>query len=135
MLDNRPWYAAEGASTEAIADLKSVAPAGLPESYFVFLAASNGGEGPLAVQPLWLQLLPAEEAAQVERNGAFREDFAGLFVIGSNGAGEGIAFDLRQKAPFPVVAFDMSISDMGSSVKPVAPTFDAAMDLIRWDEQ
>ena len=56
MLEGREWRKAEGASQEAIALLKSVAPVDLPESYFSLLSFSNGGEGPLAVQPLWFQV-------------------------------------------------------------------------------
>ena len=88
-----------------------------------------------AVQPLWVQLYPAEEAAQIERDGTFREFFEGLFVIGGNGGGEAVAFDLRQHAPFPLVAFDMTSIDLQESVIPIAPTFDAALDLIGQDDQ
>ena len=86
VLQNREWHKVAGASAGAIAALKSLARADLPESYYSLLTFSNGGEGPLAVQPLWFQLYPAEEAAQIEGGGTFRELFEGLFVIGGNGA-------------------------------------------------
>ena len=50
-LDSLDWYKVQGASPRAIEHLKSVAPFNLPESYLSLLRYSNGGEGPLAVQP------------------------------------------------------------------------------------
>lgn len=135
MLQNREWHKVDGASTEAITALKSLAPVDLPESYYSLLTFSNGGEGPLTVQPLWFQLYPAEEAAQIERDGTFREFFDGLFVIGGNGGGEAVAFDLRENAPHPVVAFDMTNIDLQESVRPIAPSFDAVLDLIGRENQ
>jgi hypothetical protein len=130
MLEGREWRNVEGASSDAIAALKAIAPADLPESYYSLLAFSNGGEGPLAVQPLWFQLYPAEEAAQLERGGTFREFFEGLFVIGGNGGGEALAFDLRGSEPYPLVAFDMTNINLAESIRPIASSFDAALELI-----
>lgn len=130
MLEGREWHKVGGASSQAIAVLKSIAPADLPESYYSLLSFSNGGEGPLAVQPLWLCLYSAEEAAQIERDGSFKEIFEGLFVIGGNGGGEAVAFDLRESEPYPLVAFDMTNIDLPESVQPIAPSFEAALKLI-----
>lgn len=135
VLQNRKWHKVDGASADAIAALKSLAPVDLPESYYALLTFSNGGEGPLAVQPLWFQLYPAEEAAQIERDGTFRELFRGLFVIGGNGGGEAVALDLRENAPYPLVAFDMTNVDLEESLRPIAPSFDVALDLIGRDNQ
>ncbi|MDH4987931.1 hypothetical protein QEZ47_20895 [Aminobacter anthyllidis] len=63
---------AEQASSAAIAQLRSGAPVDLPESYFSLLSFSNGGEGPLPIQPLWLCLYPAEEATRIELEGTFQ---------------------------------------------------------------
>ena len=134
VLKNREWHKVDGASADAITALKSLAPVDLPESYYSLLSFSNGGEGPLAVQPLWFQLYPAEETAQIEREGTFREFFKGLFVIGGNGGGEAVAFDLRENAPYPIVAFDMTNIDLQESVRPIAPSFDAALELIGRDD-
>lgn len=67
MLQDREWRKVDGAPADAIAELKSVAPTVLPDSYFALLAFSNGGEGPLPVQPFWFQLYPAEEATRIAR--------------------------------------------------------------------
>lgn len=135
MLQGREWHKVDGASSDAIAALKSIAPVDLPESYYSLLSFSNGGEGPLAVQPLWFCLYPAEEAAQIEGDRVFREFFEGLFVIGGNGGGEAFAFDLRETEPYPLVAFDMTNINLSESVRSIAPSFDAAMELIGRDDQ
>jgi hypothetical protein len=135
VLESREWHKVEGASSEAVALLKSVAPVDLPESYYSLLSFSNGGEGPLAVQPLWFCLHPAEEVVQIERNGTFRGFNAKLFVIGGNGGGEAVAFDLRESEPYPIVAFDIANISLAESVRPIAPSFDAALELIGRDDQ
>ena len=134
MLDGREWHKVDGASPEAIAQLRAVAPVDLPQSYLSFLTFSNGGEGPLAVQPFCLCLYPAEEVIQIEREGTFREFFPGLFVIGGNGGGEAVALDLRGSEPYRLVAFDMTNIDLSESILPIAPSFDAALPLIGRDE-
>ena len=96
------------------------------ESYFSLLRYSNGGEGPLPVHPLWLCLHPAEQVIENAREGIF--SFPGMFVIGSNGAGEAIAFDLRGTGSPPLVHFDMI--DPEESVLTIALTFDIALTLI-----
>lgn len=130
MLEGREWHKAEGATAEALAALKALAPANLPDSYYSLLSFSNGGEGPLAVQPLWLCLYPAEEVVEIVRSGSFREFFGKLFVIGGNGGGEGIAFDLSEVGNCPLVMFDMTNTDLSESIKQIAPSFDAALELI-----
>ena len=46
-----------------------------------------------------------------------------------------LAFDLRGNAPYPVVAFDITNIDLQESVRPIAPCFDVALDLIGRDDQ
>lgn len=135
MLEDREWHRTEGASSEAVNLLRSAAPVDLPESYYSLLCFSNGGEGPLAVQPLWICLYAAEEVVQIERRGTFREFFANLFVIGGNGGGEAVAFDLRESEPYPIVAFDMTNINLLESVRTIAPSFDAILELIGRDGQ
>ncbi|MER8885693.1 SMI1/KNR4 family protein [Mesorhizobium sp. M0904] len=130
MLEGREWRKKDGASDEAIEKLRDVGPLVLPESYVALLSFSNGGEGPLPVQPLWLALHAAEEVIEIEQQGTFKEFFPGFFVIGSNGGGEAIAFDLRTVGLYPLVAFDMTNIDLVESVWPIAPDFDAFLDLI-----
>jgi hypothetical protein len=135
LLKGRVWRKAEGASDAAMASLRQAAPAVLPESYYSLLFYSNGGEGPLPVQPLWIVLYPAEEVAEIARQGTFDEFFSGLFVIGGNGGGEAVAFDLRIAEPYPLIFFDMTNIDLAESVRLIAPNFDAALDLIGREEE
>lgn len=130
MLPDREWHKAEGASVEAIDALKSVMPPDLPESYYSLLSFTNGGEGPLPVQPLWFCLYPTEEVAQIEVSGVFKEFFKGLLVIGGSGGGEAIAFDLRETEPYPIVVFDMTNIELSESIRPFASSIDAAIELI-----
>jgi len=135
MIDpDRDWHAAEGASADALARLRDVAPVQLPERYLELLAFSNGGEGPLPVQPFRFCLYPAEEAAEIEREGDFREFFPDFFVFGGNGGGEVIALDLRAAEPWPVVYFDMMNISLHESIQPLAPDFDAFLGLVGIDE-
>lgn len=133
MLEQRQWHRCDGASAEELAALIAAAPVALPESYLQLLRATNGGEGPLPVQPLWLVLYPAKEVAQIQREATFKEFFPGFFVIGGNGGGEAVAFDLRAPSSMPVVAFDMTNIDLTESVRPLAASFDGLLDLMGQD--
>jgi hypothetical protein len=129
-MGEREWHRFDEAAPTALEQLKSVAPIELPESYLSFLSQSNGGEGPLPVQPYWLQLYSAEEVIEIEKSETFHAFFPGFFVIGGNGSGEAIALDFRAAEPYPLVAFDMTNSSLAESVRLVAKSFDEAMDLI-----
>jgi len=129
MLDGRDWFALTGASTDEMAALRALAPIALPEAYFALLEFSNGGEGPLPVQPCNFCLYPAAEAMQIAQEGAFRDSFPGLFVIGGNGGGELIAIDTITQG-HPIVYFDMANIDSRESVVSLAPNFDAFVELI-----
>jgi hypothetical protein len=133
MLDDREWRKVGGAAPDAIAKLRVISPAALPESYLALLSWSNGGEGPLPVQPYWFVLYPAEETIQIEEEDTFKDFFPGLFVIGGNGGGEAVALDMRASGALAVVAFDMTNIHLDESVLPIAPTFDAMLDLIGKD--
>lgn len=71
----RKWFGREPASVEAIGALRDAAGAALPPEYLQLLAFSNGGEGPLAVQPWNFCLDSAEEAAKYRRERTFEEFF------------------------------------------------------------
>jgi SMI1 / KNR4 family (SUKH-1) len=130
---DREWLAAAGASEAAIEQLRKAVPRQLPASYLALLRMTNGGEGPLARQPCYLQLDPAEVVAEAATSKQHEEFFPGFIVIGSNGGGEFIAFDARMPGPLAVVAIDMTNIDLAESVLPIAPDFDAFVDLIGID--
>ncbi len=128
MLTDRSWYKADGATDHAIQALVDEAPFVLPPAYLDLLRFSNGGEGPLSVQPLWLNLFPAEEALTIIRHGAVEQNLPGLFVFGDSGGGETFAIDGRVAGAYPVVAMEMAGSEV--RLRPVAADFDALLELI-----
>ncbi|MDP1026774.1 SMI1/KNR4 family protein [Sphingomonas sp. KR1UV-12] len=130
MLEGRDWHKLAAADDNDLRQLEEAAPVDLPASYLAFLRYSNGGEGPLPVQPLNLCLYPAEEVAQIAREGTFTECFQGLFVIGDSGGGEAVALDLRSGPPFSVVSLDMTNTDCLEATITVAASFDDALSLI-----
>ena len=130
MFEVKDWRKVKGATKVILMELRQISPLGIPEAYFSFLAFSNGGEGPLRVQPLWLQLAPAEEVIRIMQEGDYREFFPELFVIGSNGGGEAIAFDMRAQMSCPLVAFDMTNADLSESIRPIAANFESMVELI-----
>jgi len=130
MLDGRNWFKNEGATEEAISRLSSVAPVPLPQSYLALLRYSNGGEGPLPVDPWNFCLDSAELAADTEEGGKMKQFFPNFFVFGTSGGGDAIALDASAAAPQPVVQFDMTNIDLAESVRNLAPDFDAFLDLL-----
>ncbi|MGO9483842.1 MAG: SMI1/KNR4 family protein [Rhodomicrobium sp.] len=125
----RDWLPANGASPEAVALLRETTPVRLPETFFALLAATNGGEGPLARQPFYVQLDSAEVITEALETARHEEFFDGFVIIGSNGGGEFIAFDVRKAEPWPLVAIDMTNIDLNESVRLIAPDFDSFMRL------
>ena len=129
MLEGRDWYTVPGAPAEVIEALRAAAPGELPRSYLQLLSVTNGGEGPLPVNPFNLCLDPAEEVTARLGNGDYGEpDFNGFLIFGGNGGGEYLALDMRHGAPWPVVTIDMVAGPESADV--VATNFDTFIDLI-----
>ncbi len=119
----------DGASAQTISGLCAAAPDRLPASYVQLLSVSDGGEGPLPVNPFNLCLYPAQEVIARLTNSTYGQpDFAGFLIFGGNGGGEYLAFDIRQGAPWPVVAIDMVAGPASAEI--VATDFDRFIDLI-----
>ena len=133
MPSGREWHGVAGASDEALGRLQAACPRELPASYVALLSFSNGGEGPLPVQPLWVCLDSAETVSEALVKSTHEEFFPGFFVFGSNGGGEYLALDMRKAAPFPVVSIDMTNIDLRESVMTVATDFSAFVELIGLD--
>ena len=130
MLEGRKWRKNAGASASALMDLQAIAPLAIPPQLLNLLRHSNGGEGPIPVQPWWFQLYPAEEISRIEEGGAFKEFFGEFFVFGDNGGGEAMALDLRQTATLSVICFDMTNIDLAESVLPIATNFDEFVEMV-----
>ncbi len=84
----------------------------------------------MSVQPLWLILDSAASVANTLRENTFSRFFPGLVVIGSNGAGEAIAFDFRKGKASMIVYFDMMNVDLGESIQPLAGSFAELLSLV-----
>ena len=126
MLEERDWYRMDGASAQAIEELRAAAPKELPESYLALLSFTDGGEGPLPVNPFNLCLDPAREI--IARLANDQSEFDGFLIFGGNGGGEYLAFDIREGDPWPVVTIDMVAGRESAEV--VAHDFDNFIDLI-----
>jgi len=124
------WQHRSGALTSEISDLIAASAFALPDDYLTFLSTSNGGEGSLSKGPFHAVLDSAADVAQGLREGSFAEFFPGLVVIGSNGAGEAIAFDFRAGTCAGIVYFDMTNIDFTESIAPLAASFTQMMSLI-----
>ena len=129
-MNEKSWLGCEGATLEDLNGLSAVTGNVLPTSYLSFLGNSNGGEGPLRDDPYWMVLDPATDVAAAVATSTFSKSFPGLLVIGGNGAGEGIAFDFRADHDGRIVFFDMTNSDLMESIRPLAGSFSALLDLI-----
>lgn len=130
MLEDKDWQIEVGATASEIAGLIAASANSLPDDYLSYLKFSNGGEGPLSIDPLWLVLDNAAFVAHSLREGTSAEFFPGLVVIGSNGAGEAIAFDFRQGVATRIVYFDMTNIDLTESIQHLAASFTDLMSLV-----
>jgi hypothetical protein len=108
----------------------AASPIELPSEYLSFLAHSNGGEGPLALQPYYFQIYSADDVARALEDRRHEEFFPGFVIMGSNGGGEYVGLDVRGSPPWPVVALDMTNIDLDESVLVIAPSFAAFIDLV-----
>jgi len=134
MLEGRLWHAAPPAPPDALVDVRRVAPVTLPDSYLRLLSFSNGGEGPLPVNPYNLCLDSCAQVIEAVRTENYGQpEFDGFLIFGGNGADEYLAFDLRGQAPWPVVTIDM-IAGRGSAEQ-VAKDFDSFLGLIGCHER
>ena len=118
------WRGFPGASVEALEQLRQQLPPRIPAGYFDLLAMTDGGEGPLPVQPYncYLDDVTTMLAGCSE---AWRRDWLeqGFFIIGGDGGGEFLAFHLRASEALPLVAIDMVVG--AESAKEVARTCEA----------
>lgn len=95
----------------------------LPESYLDFLLRANGGEGFIGEQ--YVVVWRVEELLDLNKDYEVDKYAPGLFLFGSNGAGEAFAFDLNNAGCVVMVPFiGMSLND----AVVVASTFDDLME-------
>ena len=129
MLEGRDWFAKPPASADELGEIRRIFPASVPNSYFDLLAHSNGGEGPLPVNPFNFCLDPIVTALDAFRSRNYdRPDLDGFLVIGGDGSRELIAFDMRSGQPGAIVTID--IVEGPDSAEPVAIDFEQFIQLI-----
>ena len=93
LITSRPSTAAAIQSAEAKLGIV------LPRSYMEFLLRTNGAKG--AIGEYYVALWPVERLP--EENAAAGEFVDGLLLIGSDGAGEAFAFDVREPGRASVI--------------------------------
>ena len=93
-------YLNPGTSEAAIREAASALGISLPSDYVEFLRRHNGGEGFVGKNSLIL--FKAEELKPFNDGDQVKEYAPGLVLFGSNGGGEGYAFDTRDTS-VPVV--------------------------------
>ncbi|WP_421580913.1 SMI1/KNR4 family protein [Shinella sp. M31] len=129
MLEGRNWTGENGATSDDLARLRLAAPENLPQRYLDLLAFSDGGEGPLPVSPYNFCLDSVTTVtATIASSNHGQADLDGFLIIGGDGGGEYIAFDLRSGRPWPVVSIDMVAG--GDSAALIAADFNAFLDQI-----
>lgn len=108
------------AEATAVARLEAQSGIRLPRGYKDFLQYQNGGEGYIGNS--YATLWPAEQLLEMNKNHKVAERAPGLFLFGSYGGGEALAFDTRTEAGMIV-----SVPFLGMGLRealPVASGFD-----------
>lgn len=100
------WIANPPATESDIEKLQAVIRFDLPPEYLDLLRESNGGEGPLALAPLWLQLWTVDEVVEFARWKLPAWRFPGHFFFAGNGAGESIAMRRVNDGQIEIVMID-----------------------------
>jgi len=129
LVRNAPsgWERSQPAEPDDIGRLERRAPLPLPADYLDFLRASNGGEGPLGVEPGWFAIWPVEHVWERNLELSVFTELPGYFAFGSNGAGEMFVLHLAAGEPFPV-SMVPSIGDGLVDLVRVAPSFRALVE-------
>ena len=117
------WHGNAPAEPDSLNLLRVAAGVELPDDYLRFLAFSDGGEGPLGVDPGYIVIDPVNDVVAHKKNRTFEEFFPGFLVFGGNGGGELLAFDIRSSGPWPVVMIAMTNIDLSESVVRIAADF------------
>jgi hypothetical protein len=124
-----------GATPEAIARLRAAVPAVLPEAYYELLAFANGGEWPAGPGQFRFSLSPAEWIAGIYESDHWKltegnEFLKGFVLIGTNGTGAIVGFDIRGAEPWPIVEIDMD-DEPDERVTPIAADFVLFLETLR----
>lgn len=122
------WIAKPPAEEQEIDRLRSVIRFDLPSEYLDLLRRCNGGEGPLALEPLWLQLWSVTEVIEYARWKLPAWRFSGYFFFGANGASESIAMRRTVEGKLEIVMLDTLVGLDSAEV--IATDFKTFIDAI-----
>lgn len=122
------WHAGAPATEAEIEKLTAVVGFDPPARYLDLLRCGNGGEGPLALSPLWLQLWSVEEVVDFSRFTLYRRRFPGYFFFASNGASENLAMRRSRDGLLEIVTIDITMGIESAEV--IATDFDAFVGAI-----
>ena len=114
-LNEKDWLLNSPAPTEAILEVEGILGHPLPRAYKTFLEHHNGGEG--RVPDYYVIFWEVGDLIEFNRDYEVAEYAPGIFVFGSNGGGEGYAFDMRSPE-WPVV----KVPFIGMSLEDALPT-------------
>ena len=93
-------------------------PKNLPQDYLELIEFCNGGEGFIGEE--YIILYKLEELNKINKDCNVNEFAPGIFIIGSNGGGEAIAFDLRtNKTKYILIPFILeydAIIELGNNM-------------------
>src|SRR5690349_17781087 len=84
------------ASQKSIENLKAKINFHFPDSYLKLLGFSNGPAGSLSIDPGWFEIWEAEEVIELNKGYEIEEYIPGYWGFGSNGAGELLAFRIKE---------------------------------------
>jgi hypothetical protein len=101
----RKWKRSLPATEAEISQLLASTEFAWPDEFLDLLRFSNGGEGELALPPLWFVLDPIENIISLRKHEFYLEVFPAFLFFGGNGGLEMIAFNL-DKRPYPIVMID-----------------------------
>src|SRR5260221_4294030 len=93
----RKWAKASEASDAEIAELLGSIDFEWPDEYLDLLRFSNGGDGELALPPMWFLLFEIKLTINLRSDEFYRNEFPNFLFFGSNGGLEMIAFDLGKR--------------------------------------
>jgi hypothetical protein len=123
----RNWTSTAPASDVEIEQLVSSSRFEWPESFLALLRYSNGGEGDLALPPMWFKLFEVAEIIDLINDDFYKQQFPNFLIFGGNGGLEMIGFDLRKKTQ-PILMLD-PIAGPSSSVE-IASNIDEFIDAV-----
>ncbi|HEX7045548.1 MAG TPA: SMI1/KNR4 family protein [Burkholderiales bacterium] len=127
-MEFQAWHPRPPAAEAQLAKLRDQVRFPLPAEYLDLLRRGNGGEGALALPPLWLQLWSADEAVEFARFRIYAHRFPGCFFFAANGAGEHMAMRRAAADLVEIVVVELGLGPDSAQV--IAPDFAAFIQAI-----